>query len=372
MKRTLLVVIGVAALGATLVSTGAFVDVPGEGSGDIEMQPSDGPNAIYAVENEDEELALDLSEDNQQLAAQFGGKGVNDNSITRILNIFTVTYTDDNADRTAEVWLETDIDGLDVEFIEGLDQTNSIHGEDESVALDPGERLHVGIVVDTTGEHAVEELSEFTLHAERPELEDDRTSLTPGPGDDGPESDDGDGEGTGDDEADDDTEAGDETDDTEVGDETDEAKAGDETDDTESGDETDDEGETEDGESETEDDGSKAGNEDADTEDNGSETANEDAETEDNGSETEDEDAETEDEMENEDGETATEDGTEGEIEDDTGTVGTVTQPTFPGPEETLGGFFLRTLLLLIVFVVTGAGTFAVTRYGLTIPGETH
>lgn len=322
MKRTLLVVIGIAALGATLVSTGAFVDVPEEGGEDIEMQPSDGPNAIYAVENEDDELALDLSEGNQQLAAQFGGKGVNDDSVTRILNIFTVTYTDDNADRTAEVWLETDIDGLDVEFIEGVDQTNSIHGEDESVALDPGERLHVGIVVDTTGDHAVEELSEFTLHAERPELEDDRTSRTPGPGDDGPESDDGDGEGIGDEEADDDTEAGDETD---------EAKAGDE---------TDDEGKTEDGESETED----------------------------NGSEAEDEDAETEDEG----GKTANEEGTEEGIDDDTGAAGTVTQPIFPGPEETLGGFFLWTLLLLIVFVATGAGTFAVTRYGLTIPGETH
>lgn len=61
------------------------------------------------------------------------------------------------------------------------------------------------------------------------------------------------------------------------------------------------------------------------------------------------------------------EDGTDSEdIDDQNGSrQGRVTQSYFPDPEATLGGFLLRTLLLLVAFVVTGAGTFATTRFAL-------
>ncbi|MFB6224093.1 MAG: hypothetical protein ABEH86_10545, partial [Haloarcula sp.] len=43
----------------------------------------------------------------------------------------------------------------------------------------------------------------------------------------------------------------------------------------------------------------------------------------------------------------------------------TATQPAYLSPEETLGGFLVRTILLLTGFVATGAGTFTVVRHGL-------
>jgi hypothetical protein len=39
----------------------------------------------------------------------------------------------------------------------------------------------------------------------------------------------------------------------------------------------------------------------------------------------------------------------------------------FPGPETTLGGFVLRTFLLLILFVIMGASVFSATRTGADI-----
>lgn len=156
MKRKLVVVIALAAVGVSLISTGAFVDTPTDG---IELTPSDGPNSVYAVADDDGKLKIDLSEQNQRLAEN--ATRVTSNSITTVEGIFTVRHN--GTAGPAKVWIETDID--DVEFVRGMESPASIDGEENSVLLAPGDERHVGIVVDTTGDHDVEEIEAFTLHA---------------------------------------------------------------------------------------------------------------------------------------------------------------------------------------------------------------
>lgn len=280
MTRKLLFVVLLAVGGASLVATGAFVDTP-DRADEIEMAPSDGPNSAYAV-NDSGEIELDLSESAQLRAAD--ATGVTDNSVTEVVNIFTVTYDGNTGGSPVEVWFETPDEPAydDIEFVRGTESVTSIHGRTHSQMLAPGERVHIGVLVDTTGDHRLEAIEEFTLVAE-----------TDG-GSDG--TDDGDSDDTND------------------------------------------------------------GNSDRDS---GSDTGGDDLE----GPPTIEGDTPLLDldlpdiNLDN------TGDGTPNESATD-GT-GTLTEPTFPGPEEALGGFLYRTLLLLVAFVTAGTVLFSVTRHGL-------
>ena len=324
MKRTLLGLVAVAALGATLVSTGAFVDtVEIKNTEDkIEMEPSGGPNAVYA-EDSDGEIELDLSASNQALA----GEGINEETLTEIPNIFTVNYSTDVDDPPADVWFTTDA-GEGVEFVVGTDSVTSINGSDNKRTLQPGEEIHIGVIVDTRGEHDVESVSEFTIHVA--ESTEDVTSVenneTPDQTVDGTEET---------------TEEG--TDD-EAAEQDEESETGDE--ETEQDDETDESG------------------------GNGSDQDTGDTETEDGGEE-ESEEPDTEDPDQNETSNDSGQDpgdGTDGDggeqSSDDGGLQTTGQQPSFPGPEETLGGFLSGSFLWLLVAVLGGSALFAATRYG--------
>lgn len=227
MKRELVVVVALAAVGVLLISTGAFVDTPTDG---IELTPSDGPNSVYAVADDDGTLKIDLSEQNQRLAEN--ATGVPADSITTVERIFTVHHNG-TAD-PARVWIETETD--DVEFVRGADSPVSIEGEQNNVLLAPGDERHVGIVVDATGDHDVEEIEAFTLHVAWIDDPDDGTEVpsapTPIDGDDPTDDDDND---AGDDGSESDEKA--EHDDSEPGDgTTDDPESGDgTTDDPESG-----------------------------------------------------------------------------------------------------------------------------------------
>jgi len=325
MKRTLLGLVAVAALAATLVSTGAFVDTVENTSEKIEMEPSDGPNAVYAVENSEGEIELDLSASNQALA----GDGINEGSLTEIPNIFTVNYSTAVDDQPAEVWFTSDA-GEGVKFVAGTDSVTSINGSDNKRTLDPTEKLHIGVIVDTRGDHDVESVSEFTIHVDPLGNTEASASVE-----------------------------NDETTDGTV-EETEET--------TEEG--TDDETTEQDGVSET-DEGETGQGDDADESgESGTDQDTGDTETEDE-SEEESEGPDTEDPDQNETSTDSGQDpgdetgGDSGEQSDDGGGLLTTgQQPTFPGPEETLGGFLSGSFLWLLVAVLGGATLFAAARYG--------
>jgi hypothetical protein len=348
MKRALLGVVAVAALGATLVSTGAFVDQVEDTEDKIEMEPSDGPNAVYAVEDSDGEIKLDLSESNQALAED--AEGISEDSLTRIPNIFTVNYSAAADEPAAEVWFTSDA-GEGIEFVVGTDTVNPIDGEDSKRTLLPTEKLHVGIVVDTRGAHDVENVSEFTIHVETVEADGDVSESAP-PDQNNPTGD------TTNQEAENEEEMinGDE--------EPDQDETTDQDNTTVQNDTTDQNG-TESGDGDGDNTGSEGGEDSTGDGTDGGATNG----TEQNGGGDTGAGGASGSGGNGGDGDTGQEgdedDGSGGATADDGGGFQTPGQgPSFPGPEENLGGFLSGTFLWLIVAVLVGAALFAATRYG--------
>jgi len=166
MRRTLLLAIGIAVVGAFLLPT---VASPFDASSDVdrapplEMVPSESPNGVYAQVGDDGNITLVIDEHNQEAAISEGGDGVNDEGVTHVDNVFTIAYADEE-DTEWEVWLE--IDGTDTQFYRGSDPTRSLEGPENSVRLGPTETLSVGLRIDTTGDDDVETIDEFTAYAE--------------------------------------------------------------------------------------------------------------------------------------------------------------------------------------------------------------
>ena len=168
MNRTALLVVGVLASAAILVSTGA---VPLQSTGtdeipeaDIEMRPADGPNGDYALINGDGEIELLLTEANPDIE----GEGISEDSVANLDDVFTINYTGEGQ---AKVWITDDAE--DVRFFRGDDPGASIEGENHSVNLSSDRTLQVGLHVDTRGEDDVESAEEFTVHAEVPDPDDE-------------------------------------------------------------------------------------------------------------------------------------------------------------------------------------------------------
>lgn len=183
MRTEILVAVIVIAAGAILLPTLASPlgdDVDTELHDDIEMSPADGPNGIYATLDENDEIAIEITEERMKAADAAGGTGVNDGTITQIDGVFEIAYTGEEDD--AHVWLdETDIEG--VTFYVGTDPENTIEGEENNVSLGENEIATVGILIDTTADdHAVEEITDFTVNADVPETDsqDAAVSLTEG------------------------------------------------------------------------------------------------------------------------------------------------------------------------------------------------
>lgn len=165
--RPSLVVVILTAAGALAISTTAapFTD-QAPGMDGVTLTPADGPNSIYAVEHDDE-LAIQITEDREQLAAD----GVSHGSVTVIHNIFQIRYAGPGA---ARVWIETNTD--DVQF-QASNYDVPIEGEQHNLTLASGTSISVGLIIDTTGDHDVENLTEFTVAAALPEDTDTSNSI---------------------------------------------------------------------------------------------------------------------------------------------------------------------------------------------------
>lgn len=166
----MLLVVGVIASAAILVSTGAAPLASGTDEipdADIEMRPADGPNGDYAVLNSDDEIELLLAEANPYIE----GEGISEDTVTNLDRVFTINYT---GDEYAEVWITDDAE--DVHFFRGDEPADSIEGNKNSVVLSPdSQTVRVGLHVDTRGENDVESVTEFTVHAQGAEPDDNPT-----------------------------------------------------------------------------------------------------------------------------------------------------------------------------------------------------
>jgi len=174
-KLAAVAVVGIIAAGALLFPTAAapFTD-DGEADTelrDIEMAPADTPNGVYAEIGEDDKIRLNLTEQNQKVA----GDGVNGDAVTEIDNVFTITYT---GDEMAYVWLTHDGPDADLTLYRDDSPTDSLEGESNNVTLASNETVSVSVLIDTRGDHGVEQITEFTVHAKLPE-EGDTSTDTP-------------------------------------------------------------------------------------------------------------------------------------------------------------------------------------------------
>lgn len=163
MTRTTLLLVVFLAATALLVPTGAVGVSSPSGTDpapqlqDIEMAPADGPNGAYAVLDGNDEIAILLSGENPNIEAE----GISVDAVATFESVFTISYT---GEESADVWLTDEVD--DVRFFGGEDAADSIEGRENNVTLEPGERLRVGLRVDTTGDYSdVENMEGFTVHA---------------------------------------------------------------------------------------------------------------------------------------------------------------------------------------------------------------
>lgn len=173
MTRTGPLLVAALATAAVLVPTGAApFDLTGTDgvNEDIVLRPADGPNGDYALLNEDDELELLLTGKNPAIE----GGGISANALSPIPRVFTMTYT---GDQYARVWVTDDAE--DVRFYRGADSDDSLEGRANSVVLGPSETVAVGLLVDTRGDHDVEQADTFSVNAEVAEEEEDDDGYTP-------------------------------------------------------------------------------------------------------------------------------------------------------------------------------------------------
>lgn len=139
---------------------------------DLSIQPADSPNGVFAVINEDEEIEVQLTEDNPRTEI----KGVQDDTVTTLDTIFTVTYTGDHYSR---VWITDEIDA--VHFYNETNASNRIDSRETGVVLAPNESVRVGLFVNTKGDNDVASIEDFTIHAETADPRNEEESVDPDP-----------------------------------------------------------------------------------------------------------------------------------------------------------------------------------------------
>lgn len=308
------------ALGAVIATGGAPVGPsdeidPANGTG-IYLSPADTPNGDrYAGLNSEGELTVEVD--------------VIAGTETRFDDVFTVSFEGtDGGDGTAKVWIGHE-NSDKIRFYR-MDTGQSIAGSDNALELAPGESVSIGFVVGADSDVQSSFSETVTYRAPVP----DADSGSSGGGSSGGSSGGGSGGVPPDDNTDDETPS-DDSDDGPPGDDTDDdsdgGSPGEDSDDGSTGDDSD-------------------GGPPGDDTDGGPP-----GENSDDGST--DDDSDDEPPADSDSGE----DGS-GEGDEEDGLDSAVSQPAVPIPGVTLGGFFFRTLLLLVAFIATGAGTFGVTR----------
>jgi hypothetical protein len=167
MRRVRRFAVALLALGivtSAMYATGAFtnltaqrnanIQVAGDASGYLSLQPASGPNGKYAT----------LSRGKLHIAVTGVGKGpgqgVNRDAMTIINNVFTVT---NHGSQAVALWLT---DKAKAVTFEREGSGTSIEGKKHAVTLPPGESIAVGLVIDTRHVGQDVRLSQsMTIHA---------------------------------------------------------------------------------------------------------------------------------------------------------------------------------------------------------------
>ncbi|WP_330631491.1 hypothetical protein [Halocatena halophila] len=168
MRRLAIVLIAIGLVTSAIYATGAFdsftasrnasVNVTGDATGYLGLQPADGPNGAYATDKNGK-LQVSLSE----MADADGGAdgaGVNPGAETTVTNVFTIT---NQGPQPVSVWLAADSDA--VSFERG-DSGRSIETKAHAVELSPGKTVAVSLAIDTQHVDTGKTLDPMmTLHA---------------------------------------------------------------------------------------------------------------------------------------------------------------------------------------------------------------
>ena len=168
-RRTFLIGSGGTALGGSaLLGSGAFSQIESQRRVKIEVSKDpdaylgldgcpDSPNSSYTEIDKSGHLAIEMSPDNP---TEGGGEGVNSDSQTRFHNVFEIC---NNGKQEVCVWIHDKDDwpvvpdeykaagDRRVDFYLENDPGQSIIGEDNSLILDVGDCLCIGIEVNTKG-----------------------------------------------------------------------------------------------------------------------------------------------------------------------------------------------------------------------------
>ena len=166
-RTRLLAVLVVFAAALLLVGAGAFtsataertvnVNVAGDGSALVQLEPHGGPNGDYANISGGE---LEVTFDN------VNADGVNQNATTTLGDVFNVT---NQGSQTVNVYVTKSGDNAALVTFEDASGSRIDGGPGNGVSVDVGETVEVTIEADTTGQNlAAGEalLDSITIHAE--------------------------------------------------------------------------------------------------------------------------------------------------------------------------------------------------------------
>lgn len=165
-RKKLFFTLGVASGTAALVGSGAFssvqaersvsVEVVGDKSALLALQPTQGPSGQYASISNNGMLEVDVSEDNKNVR----GEGVNLDSIVNLGEVFKIT---NQGTQSVGVWIEHDS-----EYVSFRTNDQPLDNDTRPVRIGQGESLSVRIIVNTYGYDGNDEslLDEITIHAE--------------------------------------------------------------------------------------------------------------------------------------------------------------------------------------------------------------
>ncbi|MDR5672297.1 DUF1102 domain-containing protein [Halalkaliarchaeum sp. AArc-GB] len=182
-----LVVVATAGAPIDALASGDGIDVigpdePAGATGQLELEPHDGPNGKYAFVNDDDEIEIAIDASNPNID---GERGVNVEAGTTIHDVFTVTYNASTIENNTpvRVWIEhgddPDTDVVESELLTFTSDGKPIEGENANLTLSPNETASIGLHVDSTGADPGLVTSNFTIRAQFPtEPETDDRAVT--------------------------------------------------------------------------------------------------------------------------------------------------------------------------------------------------
>jgi hypothetical protein len=163
-RRIAIVLMTVGVVIGAVYATGAFtnltatrdanIQVAGDSSSYLALQPAPGPNGEYATLREG---TLHIS---MTGALDGPGKGVNQDAVTVVRNIFTIT---NRGSQPLGVWLT---DTSKAVTFKGDSRWQTLEGRKHAITLRPGQTLFVGLTVDTRGSTDGKLIKSITIHAD--------------------------------------------------------------------------------------------------------------------------------------------------------------------------------------------------------------